>query len=258
MNQANFEFPLNEKVRNYLRVEHMFNSIVDLESCCAKNNEVTFLRNLFQLLDLIERVDLKSELIRDLNIYTQHLNHWLTFPNVNKDKLNTALDEVTQTIDALNTSPRIGCSLKKDRFLSSIRAIVDKRREKAGEIAEMTVIGNVSGKKCIIVDDICDTAGTLCKAAELLIENGASEVHSYITHGVLSGPAVERITKSVMKSLVITDSIEASPAVLAAPNIRIVPTAPMFAQAILNIWNGTSVSSLFETDTLEPIYDGLY
>ena len=122
----------------------------------------------------------------------------------------------------------------------------------------MTVIGNVSGKKCIIVDDICDTAGTLCKAAELLIENGASEVHSYITHGVLSGPAVERITKSVMKSLVITDSIEASPAVLAAPNIRIVPTAPMFAQAILNIWNGTSVSSLFETDTLGPIYDGLY
>ena len=137
-------------------------------------------------------------------------------------------------------------------------AIVDKRREKAGEIAEMTVIGNVSGKKCIIVDDICDTAGTLCKAAELLIENGASEVHSYITHGVLSGPAVERITKSVMKSLVITDSIEASPAVLAAPNIRIVPTAPMFAQALLNIWNGTSVSSLFETDTLGPIYDGLY
>ena len=137
-------------------------------------------------------------------------------------------------------------------------AIVDKRREKAGEIAEMTVIGNVSGKKFIIVDDICDTAGTLCKAAELLIENGASEVHSYITHGVLSGPAVERITKSVMKSLVITDSIEASPAVLAAPNIRIVPTAPMFAQAILNIWNGTSVSSLFETDTLGPIYDGLY
>lgn len=121
MNQANFEFPLNEKVRNYLRVEHMFNSIVDLESCCAKNNEVIFLRNLFQLLDLIERVDLKSELIRDLNIYNQHLNHWLTFPNVNKDKLNTALDEVTQTIDALNTSPRIGCSLKQDRFLSAIR-----------------------------------------------------------------------------------------------------------------------------------------
>ncbi|MDA8578684.1 ribose-phosphate pyrophosphokinase [Rhodobacteraceae bacterium] len=166
-----------------------------------------------------------------------------------------------KTDDIMVVSPDVGGVARARELAKRIEAplaIVDKRREKAGEIAEMTVIGNVSGKKCIIVDDICDTAGTLCKAAELLIENGASEVHAYITHGVLSGPAVERITKSVMKSLVITDSIEASPAVLAAPNIRIVPTAPMFAQAILNIWNGTSVSSLFETDTLGPIYDGLY
>ena len=165
------------------------------------------------------------------------------------------------TDDIMVVSPDVGGVARARELAKRIEAplaIVDKRREKAGEIAEMTVIGNVSEKKCIIVDDICDTAGTLCKAAELLIENGASEVHSYITHGVLSGPAVERITKSVMKSLVITDSIEASPTVLAAPNIRIVPTAPMFAQAILNIWNGTSVSSLFETDTLGPIYDGLY
>ncbi len=137
-------------------------------------------------------------------------------------------------------------------------AIVDKRREKAGEIAEMTVIGSVEGKTCIIVDDICDTAGTLCKAAEVLVENGAVEVHSYITHGVLSGPAVDRIEASVMKSLVITDSIEPNAAVKAAKNIRIVPTAPIFAQAILNIWNGTSVSSLFETETLVPIYEGMY
>jgi ribose-phosphate pyrophosphokinase len=137
-------------------------------------------------------------------------------------------------------------------------AIVDKRREKPGEVAEMTVIGDVSGRSCIIVDDICDTAGTLCKAAEVLMENGAKEVHSYITHGVLSGPAVERITKSVMKSLVITDSIEPTEATKKAKNIRIVPTAPMFAQAIINIWNGTSVSSLFETETLGPIYEGMY
>ncbi|WP_425051643.1 ribose-phosphate pyrophosphokinase [Psychromarinibacter sp. S121] len=137
-------------------------------------------------------------------------------------------------------------------------AIVDKRREKPGEVAEMTVIGDVKGKTCIIVDDICDTAGTLCKAAEVLMEQGAKEVHSYITHGVLSGPAVERITKSVMKSLVITDTIQATAPVKAAKNIRIVPTAPIFAQAILNIWNGTSVSSLFETETLHPIYEGTY
>ena len=137
-------------------------------------------------------------------------------------------------------------------------AIVDKRREKAGEVAEMTVIGDVKDRKCIIVDDICDTAGTLCKAAETLMEAGATEVHSYITHGVLSGPAVERVGKSVMKSLVITDSIEPTDAVKKAKNIRIVPTAPIFAQAILNIWNGTSVSSLFEVDTLTPIYEGMY
>ena len=137
-------------------------------------------------------------------------------------------------------------------------AIVDKRREQAGEIAEMTVIGDVKGKTCIIVDDICDTAGTLVKAAQLLTDHGATEVHAYITHGVLSGPAVQRVEKSVMKSLVITDSIDQPDAVKNCANIRIVPTAPMFAQAIINIWNGTSVSSLFELDTLGPIYEGLY
>jgi ribose-phosphate pyrophosphokinase len=92
----------------------------------------------------------------------------------------------------------------------------------------------------------------------MLMENGAKEVHSYISHGVMSGPAVERVTKSKMKSLVITDSIQPSEAVKSAANIRIVPTAPIFAQAILNIWNGTSVSSLFEAETLSPIYDGMY
>ena len=166
-----------------------------------------------------------------------------------------------QMDDIMVISPDVGGVARARELAKRINAplsIVDKRREKAGEIAEMTVIGNVSGKKCIIVDDICDTAGTLCKAAEVLIEHGATEVHSYITHGVLSGPAIERITNSVMKSLVITDSIEPTKATLAAPNIRIVPTAPMFAQAALNIWNGTSVSSLFETETLEPIYEGMF
>ncbi|MES2967093.1 MAG: ribose-phosphate pyrophosphokinase, partial [Pseudomonadota bacterium] len=161
-----------------------------------------------------------------------------------------------QMDDLMVVSPDVGGVARARELAKRIHAplaIVDKRREKAGEIAEMTVIGSVEGKVCIIVDDICDTAGTLCKAAELLMQNGAKEVHSYITHGVLSGPAVERVQNSVMKSLVITDSIEPTDKVRACPNIRIVPTAPMFAQAILNIWNGTSVSSLFETDTLVPI-----
>ncbi len=149
---------------------------------------------------------------------------------------------------ARELATRIGSSL----------AIVDKRRENPGEVAEMTVIGDVTDKTCLIVDDICDTAGTLCKAAEVLMQSGAREVHAYITHGVLSDPAVERITNSVMESLVVTDSIEPAEEVKAAPNIRIVPTAPLFTQAVLNIWSGTSVSSLFETDTLLPVYEGMY
>ncbi len=170
-------------------------------------------------------------------------------------------DHFEDLTDVMIVSPDVGGVARARELAQRIGAplsIVDKRREKAGEIAEMTVIGDVSGKKCVIVDDICDTAGTLCKAAEVLMDHGATEVHAYISHGVLSGPAVERISNSVMKSLVITDSIEATPEIKATKNIRIVPTAPIFAQAILNIWNGTSVSSLFDHSTLGPIYEGLY
>ncbi|MFQ5438023.1 MAG: ribose-phosphate pyrophosphokinase [Paracoccaceae bacterium] len=137
-------------------------------------------------------------------------------------------------------------------------AIVDKRRSAPGEVAEMTVIGDVTGRTCIIVDDICDTAGTLCKAADRLMEKGAAEVHAYVTHGVLSGKAIARIENSSMRSLVVTDSIEPTKVVRNSPKIRIVPTAPIFAQAILNIANGTSVSSLFETETLSAIYEAYY
>ncbi len=162
------------------------------------------------------------------------------------DKVTIISPDVGGVARARDLAQRIGSGL----------SIVDKRRSKPGEIAEMKVIGDVEGKICIIVDDICDTAGTLCKAAEVLIEHGAAEVHSYITHGVLSGPAVERIENSVMKHLVITDSIEATQPVKDARKIRIVPSAPLFSQAILNTWEGTSVSSLFDVNTLKPLYKG--
>ncbi len=164
------------------------------------------------------------------------------------DKIMVVSPDVGGVARARDLAKRIGAPL----------SIVDKRRGEPGEVAEMTVIGDVKDCKCIIVDDLVDTAGTLCKAAEVLMENGANEVHSYITHGVLSGPAVERITASVMKSLVITDTIQPSDTVKYAKNIRVVPTAPMFTQAILNTWNGTSVSSLFDHKMLAPIYDGTY
>lgn len=163
--------------------------------------------------------------------------------------------------DIMIVSPDVGGVARARDLAKRINAplsIVDKRREKDGEVAEMTVIGSVENKICIIVDDICDTAGTLCKAAEVLIENGAAEVHSYITHGVLSGTAVDRINKSVMKSLVVADSIGQNQKTALCRKIRVVPTAPIFAQAISNIWSGTSVSSLFEAENLLPIYEGLF
>jgi len=156
--------------------------------------------------------------------------------------------DVGGVVRARNLAKRIGGDL----------AIVDKRRERAGEVESMTVIGDVSGRACLIVDDICDTAGTLVKAAELLKEKGATEVHAYISHGVLSGPAIERVQGSALESLVITDSIEPTDAVRACKNIRVVSIAPMIAQAIINVGNDTSVSSLFDESTLQPIYEAFY
>ena len=163
--------------------------------------------------------------------------------------------------DVVVVSPDVGGVTRARELAKRIGvglAIVDKRRGAPGEIESMTVIGEVSGKRCIIVDDICDTAGTLVKAAQLLKDEGAEEVHAYITHGVLSNPAVERIGNSVMKSLVVTDSIEASPEVRGASNIRIVSVAPLFAQAMLNVAAGNSVSSLFNEAMLGPIYEAFY
>jgi ribose-phosphate pyrophosphokinase len=122
----------------------------------------------------------------------------------------------------------------------------------------MSVIGDVRDRTCVMVDDICDTAGTLCKAVELLKEEGARAVHAYISHGVLSSPAIERITSSGLENLVITDSIEPTEEVKSAKNIRVVSIAPMFAQAVLNVSNDTSVSSLFHEETLGPIYEAFY
>jgi ribose-phosphate pyrophosphokinase len=163
--------------------------------------------------------------------------------------------------DIIVVSPDVGGVARARELAERINAdlaIVDKRRAAPGEVASMTVIGDVRDRVCVIVDDIADTAGTLVKAADLLKSHGAREVHAYITHGVLSGPAVDRIKGSTMKSLVITDSIEPSEAARKAKNIRIVPVAPLFGQAILNIANGTSVSSLFGSSTLEPIYEAFY
>ncbi|MFP3945116.1 MAG: ribose-phosphate pyrophosphokinase, partial [Alphaproteobacteria bacterium] len=125
-------------------------------------------------------------------------------------------------------------------------AIVDKRRERAGESEVMNIIGTVEGRRCVMVDDIVDSAGTLCNAAQALMDHGASEVHAYATHGVLSGGAVARVQSSMLKSLVITDSIEPTREVLEAQNIRVLTIAPLIGEAIRRIAKEESVSSLFD------------
>jgi ribose-phosphate pyrophosphokinase len=124
-------------------------------------------------------------------------------------------------------------------------AIVDKRRDKPGESEVMNIIGEPTGRDCILVDDIVDSGGTLCNAAEALLDKGAKSVTAYITHGVLSGGAVARVTSSKLKELVITNSIEPTAAVLAAPNIRTISIAPLIGEAVSRTALEQSVSSLF-------------
>ena len=125
-------------------------------------------------------------------------------------------------------------------------AIVDKRRPKPGQSQVMNVIGNVKGKTCIIVDDIIDSGGTIVNAAKALKNRGAKDVYVYITHGVLSGEAVNKIKKSVIKNLVITDTIDNKDKIGKAKNIEVLPISSLMGEAIKRISNSTSVSDLFK------------
>ena len=153
-----------------------------------------------------------------------------------------------QIDDLMVVSPDVGGVVRARALAKRINApiaICDKQRRRAGEIESMTVIGDVQGKRCILVDDIVDSGGTLCNAADVLMKAGAKEVMAYITHGVLSGSAVERIGDSRLKSLVITDSIEPTDEVKKARNIRVLPIASLMAEAIKRTANEESVSGLF-------------
>lgn len=125
-------------------------------------------------------------------------------------------------------------------------SIVDKRRDKPGSSEVMNIIGEVKGWDCILIDDIIDSGGTLCNAAQALMAGGARSVTAYLTHGVLSGQAVERVNGSALTELVITDSIQPTPAALASTKIRIISVAPLIGEAIHRIAEESSVSSLFD------------
>ena len=159
------------------------------------------------------------------------------------------IEERYEGRDLIIVSPDVGGVLRARQIatrLNSDLAIIDKRRERAGHSEVMNVIGDVGGRDCILVDDIVDSGGTLCNAAEALIAAGARSASVYVTHGVLSGGAVARIASSPIQMMTITDSILATEAVRLAQNIRQLTIAPLLAEAMRRISEESSVSSLFD------------
>jgi len=151
--------------------------------------------------------------------------------------------------DLTVVSPDVG-GVRRARYvakrLDADLAIVDKRRERAGVSEVMNIIGDVDRRHCILIDDIVDSAGTLCNAAEELMKNGANSVCAYVTHGVLSGGAVSRVSSSVLDALVTSDSIQATEAIRASNKIQHVTIAPLIGEAMRRISDKSSVSSLFD------------
>jgi len=150
--------------------------------------------------------------------------------------------------DLIVVSPDVGGVVRARQIATRLNvdlAIIDKRRERAGVSEVMNVIGEVEGRHCILVDDIVDSAGTLCNAAEALMKNGATGVSAYVTHGVFSGGAVARVATSPIEMMTTTDSILATEAVRVSHNIRQITIAPLLAEAIRRISEESSVSSLF-------------
>lgn len=200
--------------------------------------------------NLITRAGADRVLTMDL-----HAGQIQGFFDIPTDNLYAAPVMVRDIKDQFDTStvtvvsPDVGGVVRARSLAKRIDAplaIVDKRRDRPGESEVMNIIGNVEGRSCVLVDDIVDSGGTLCNAADALLAMGATDVSAYITHGVLSGGAVARITASKLKNLVITDSIQATEAVRVSQNIRVISIAPLIGEAIGRTSGEESVSSLFD------------
>ena len=192
--------------------------------------------------DRVLTVDLHAEQIQGFfDIPTDNLFAGPVFSRDIKDQFDLS--------NLVAVSPDIGGVVRAraiaSKFGASI-AIVDKRRPKAGESEVMNIIGEVDGKDCIILDDIIDSAGTICNAADKLIEIGAKSVTAYVTHGVLTGKALSRIKDSKLKEVVITDTINNTENAMEVEKIRIIPISVLLGEAIRRISEESSVSSLFE------------
>jgi ribose-phosphate pyrophosphokinase len=199
--------------------------------------------------DLLETAGVTRVVCVDLHagqiqaFFNVPFDHLYALPIFLNDYLKPRFDE-----NAVFVSPDAGGVERTRAYskrLGASLAIIDKRRERANQSEVMHLIGDVQDKECIIIDDLIDTAGTLCNAARCVMDNGAKSVVACATHGVLSGPAVQRIADSPLKEVVVSNSIPLSPAAKACGKIRTVSTAPLLAEAIRRIDANDSVSSLF-------------
>ncbi len=185
-----------------------------------------------------------------VDLHSDQIQGFFDIPVDNIYASPVLVEDMLKALDLHNVtvvSPDVGGVVRARavaKALNADLAIIDKRRPKANVSQVMNVIGDIKGRDCIIVDDMVDTAGTLCKAAAALMENGAKSVTAYATHAVLSGPAVENIRKSVLKELVVTDTIPQSVEAMASPKIRQVSIAAILGETIRRVNNEESVTAL--------------
>jgi ribose-phosphate pyrophosphokinase len=193
-----------------------------------------------------------ADRVLTLDLHAGQIQGFFDIPTDNLFAAPVMVRDAQERMDPSNVivvSPDVGGVVRARalaRRIDAQLAIVDKRRERPGESEVMNIIGDVKGRSCILVDDIVDSGGTLCNAADALLEKGAKDVYAYITHGVLSGGAVARISASRLKELVITDSIQPTEAVRVARNIRVIPIGGLMGDAIARTAHEESVSSLFD------------
>ena len=187
------------------------------------------------------------------DLHAGQIQGFFDIPLDNLFSVNALIEDMKKITDKRSelaiVSPDVGGVIRARAFAKRINAslvIIDKRREKGGESEVMNIIGDVKDKTCVILDDIADSAGTLCNAAKALKNNGAQEIYSYIVHGVLSGDALERIKGSDIKELILTDTIQATESVKNIKNIRHISIAPLLGEAIKRIHSDSSVSALFD------------
>jgi len=193
-----------------------------------------------------------ADRVLTIDLHAGQIQGFFDIPTDNLYSAPVMVKDIKDRVDTRNAmvvSPDVGGVVRARALAKRIDAplaIVDKRRERAGESEVMNIIGDVEGKCCILVDDIIDSGGTLCNAADALMARGAQDVRAYITHGVLSGGAVARIAGSKLKELVITDSIQPTEAVKVARNIRVISVASLLGEAVNRTASEESVSSLFD------------